>query len=230
MDRRVRTGCLTCLKRRVKCDEAKPFCARCRTGNFVCEGYRPPRRVSPPLSASVSELELNEAPSQEIPWRHVNWRQEQLPLYHHFVTTTVLRIFRNDHVAFWRDEVAQMSYGKDIVYEALLALGAIHRSSLLSCQYGNSDEAARSKLLALRAYGNTLRMLRSDLVQHISEAFSVLIVLILLTYFEVCICVSLFEICTVLLLSVAVLVFSRQSKRGIPASMGSNTTSSRTRN
>lgn len=189
----MRTGCLTCLRRRVKCDETKPFCARCRTGNFTCEGYRPPRRVPPPLSAPASELELianNETPSQELSWRHASWRREQLPLYHHFVTTTVLRIFRQDHVAFWRDEVAQMSYGKDIVYEALLALGAIHRSSLLACQYGNLvEEATRSKLLGLRAYGNTLRMLRSDLVQHTSEAFSVLIVLILLTYFEVCICV-----------------------------------------
>jgi hypothetical protein len=191
MDRRVRTGCITCLKRRVKCDEAKPFCARCRTANFICDGYRPQRRASPDLSASASGRvppPHEESPFSELSWRHANWRQEQLPLYHHFVTTTVVRLFRNDHVGFWRDEVAQMSYGLDIVYEALLAIGAVHRASLLACQDGNFEEASRSKLLGLRAYGNTLRLLHNHLGQHTtSEAFPVLIVLILLTYFEVCV-------------------------------------------
>jgi hypothetical protein len=34
-----------------------------------------------------------------------DWRHEQLPLYHHFVTVTVVRLFRKDHVTFWRDQV-----------------------------------------------------------------------------------------------------------------------------
>ncbi|KAG9570690.1 amidase signature enzyme, partial [Aureobasidium melanogenum] len=32
-------GCVTCKKRRVKCDEEKPECRRCRNRNVVCEGY-----------------------------------------------------------------------------------------------------------------------------------------------------------------------------------------------
>ncbi|KAK7203329.1 fungal-specific transcription factor domain-containing protein [Myxozyma melibiosi] len=37
--KRTRTGCLTCRRRRVKCDEAQPKCARCVKANRVCEGY-----------------------------------------------------------------------------------------------------------------------------------------------------------------------------------------------
>lgn len=37
---KVRTGCITCRKRRVKCDERKPGCERCAKGDRVCEGYR----------------------------------------------------------------------------------------------------------------------------------------------------------------------------------------------
>ncbi|KAH8653789.1 hypothetical protein BX600DRAFT_85948 [Xylariales sp. PMI_506] len=33
-------GCVTCLQRRVKCDEALPICLRCTRGGFVCRGYR----------------------------------------------------------------------------------------------------------------------------------------------------------------------------------------------
>lgn len=37
--RKVRTGCLTCKTRRKKCDEEKPFCRRCATSGFTCDGY-----------------------------------------------------------------------------------------------------------------------------------------------------------------------------------------------
>ncbi|KAH8685795.1 fungal-specific transcription factor domain-containing protein [Tricladium varicosporioides] len=39
---RVRTGCLTCRKRRKKCDELKPFCKNCHKANKVCRGYEKP--------------------------------------------------------------------------------------------------------------------------------------------------------------------------------------------
>jgi len=191
MDKRVRTGCVTCRKRRVKCDEAKPSCNRCRTANFVCEGYAPPRQAPnappPPLVSTSPKQDTPEGSSiSELSWRHTNWRQEQLPLYHHFVTTTVVRLFRKDHISFWRDQVAQMSYGLDIVYEALLAIGAMHRSSLLTGQHESFQEATKFRVLGLRAYGNTLRLLPSHLRQHaVADILAALIVLMLLTYFEV---------------------------------------------
>jgi len=39
---RSKTGCITCRKRKKKCDEGKPTCDHCRKNNVVCEGY-PPR-------------------------------------------------------------------------------------------------------------------------------------------------------------------------------------------
>ncbi|KAK6201109.1 uncharacterized protein RJT21DRAFT_31634 [Scheffersomyces amazonensis] len=37
--RRTRTGCLTCRKRRIKCDERKPTCFNCERSKKVCLGY-----------------------------------------------------------------------------------------------------------------------------------------------------------------------------------------------
>ncbi|CCG84720.2 protein of unknown function [Taphrina deformans PYCC 5710] len=37
--RRTKTGCLTCRKRRIKCDEGKPDCLRCLKSKRPCEGY-----------------------------------------------------------------------------------------------------------------------------------------------------------------------------------------------
>lgn len=36
---RTRTGCLTCKRRRVKCDEGKPGCNNCLKSNRKCDGY-----------------------------------------------------------------------------------------------------------------------------------------------------------------------------------------------
>ncbi|KAL0931199.1 C6 finger domain-containing protein [Colletotrichum truncatum] len=36
---KVRTGCLTCKSRKVKCDEAKPACVRCTSTGRKCDGY-----------------------------------------------------------------------------------------------------------------------------------------------------------------------------------------------
>ncbi|KAG8772974.1 hypothetical protein FRC12_002807 [Ceratobasidium sp. 428] len=39
-------GCVTCKRRRKKCDETKPACQRCAKGGFECLGYAPD--ISPP--------------------------------------------------------------------------------------------------------------------------------------------------------------------------------------
>lgn len=40
---KVKTGCMTCRKRRIKCDEAKPACLQCTESLRKCEGYQPPQ-------------------------------------------------------------------------------------------------------------------------------------------------------------------------------------------
>ncbi|UKZ86510.1 uncharacterized protein TrAFT101_002336 [Trichoderma asperellum] len=38
---KVKTGCLTCKIRKIKCDEAKPHCLRCTSTQRICDGYAP---------------------------------------------------------------------------------------------------------------------------------------------------------------------------------------------
>ncbi|KAI0470767.1 hypothetical protein GGR56DRAFT_682753 [Xylariaceae sp. FL0804] len=40
---KVRTGCISCKRRHVKCDEEKPSCAECDRIGIMCEGYAPPK-------------------------------------------------------------------------------------------------------------------------------------------------------------------------------------------
>ncbi|KAK4169690.1 hypothetical protein QBC43DRAFT_37339 [Cladorrhinum sp. PSN259] len=44
---KVRSGCITCKRRHVKCDEAKPACQRCLKWQGFCDGYKPAESKSP---------------------------------------------------------------------------------------------------------------------------------------------------------------------------------------
>ncbi|KAJ0417548.1 hypothetical protein BJY00DRAFT_200797 [Aspergillus carlsbadensis] len=50
---RVKTGCITCRRRRIKCDETKPHCRRCTAGKRPCEGYAPQAKPTPAMRMIV---------------------------------------------------------------------------------------------------------------------------------------------------------------------------------
>ncbi|KAJ4112570.1 hypothetical protein NW769_005565 [Fusarium oxysporum] len=43
---KLRSGCITCKKRKLKCDEAEPACTRCVKSNLLCPGYKRPVKWS----------------------------------------------------------------------------------------------------------------------------------------------------------------------------------------
>ncbi|RYC55874.1 hypothetical protein CHU98_g10327, partial [Xylaria longipes] len=51
---KARTGCVTCKRRKVKCDEAKPNCARCIKAGHRCAGYEDCSAVRPSHARSSS--------------------------------------------------------------------------------------------------------------------------------------------------------------------------------
>ncbi|KAI2621597.1 hypothetical protein GGR54DRAFT_630054 [Hypoxylon sp. NC1633] len=44
---KVRTGCISCKRRHVKCDEGRPSCAECERLGLRCEGYALPKTKAP---------------------------------------------------------------------------------------------------------------------------------------------------------------------------------------
>ncbi|GAB1318581.1 Negative acting factor [Madurella fahalii] len=76
--RRTKTGCLTCRKRRIKCDEAHPTCNNCKKSKRECLGYDPifkqqqgpaaiqPAPTSQP-SASATVVPTPTVPSSSAP-------------------------------------------------------------------------------------------------------------------------------------------------------------------
>ncbi|KAF2145487.1 uncharacterized protein K452DRAFT_220599 [Aplosporella prunicola CBS 121167] len=79
--RRTKTGCLTCRKRRIKCDEAHPTCRNCQKSKRECLGYDPifkqqpgPAQIQPAPSAApqpVSAPAPVPPPSAPVAYSHV---------------------------------------------------------------------------------------------------------------------------------------------------------------
>ncbi|KAH7030927.1 uncharacterized protein B0I36DRAFT_322792 [Microdochium trichocladiopsis] len=64
--RRTRSGCWTCRKRRVKCDEARPKCIRCRKGGRECVF---PSDMAKGAGASETTKNKTTSPGQDRPSR-----------------------------------------------------------------------------------------------------------------------------------------------------------------
>lgn len=86
---RVRTGCLTCRKRRRKCDEQKPRCANCEVKGFTCKygadlAFVPPRSGEAGVGAgqaygtiTVSGI-VSRVRNVTLIWAYSSWMTRQL--------------------------------------------------------------------------------------------------------------------------------------------------------
>jgi len=69
---KVRTGCVSCKKRHLKCDERKPACLRCENFGSFCEGYVPPKTTKKKPAPRVERILLpRPGPGQRLKTLHV---------------------------------------------------------------------------------------------------------------------------------------------------------------
>jgi hypothetical protein len=165
------TGCLTCRKRKVKCDEAKPVCSRCTRLQRQCvwsdELQMIPHRRVPPYShtspaivsasfpGSTDALELSLLSGQSFVVEFPNVDRATVPYMHHFVT------FCCRFLAYSND-----SEGNPF-QEALVPLAVTSPALLHSMAAVSAGHLARSQrhhqLIAQNHYATALRELNASL-------------------------------------------------------------------
>ncbi|KAK5168096.1 uncharacterized protein LTR77_006664 [Saxophila tyrrhenica] len=113
---KVRSGCVTCKIRRIKCDETKPECNRCTSTGRKCDGY-----VIKPRKKRSDFQALNKVPTAPAEIGPVELRS--LGFFHHKTAPSLSSYFDAE---FWTRLVFQMSYVEPSVRHAMVALGALH--------------------------------------------------------------------------------------------------------
>lgn len=92
--KRTKTGCLTCRKRRIKCDEGKPHCNNCLKTNRNCEGYKVRLDFREGLNAKYRKPEY-EIAHDMLPIAPINLQIPNVPMQ-----SIDLEIVQHDPAAF----------------------------------------------------------------------------------------------------------------------------------
>ncbi|KAF4451322.1 transcription factor [Fusarium albosuccineum] len=132
---KVRTGCITCKKRHIKCDEAKPACGNCKRSKRGCEGYfdqlsKPPKpwapvqlrwdtkqitRAAPP----ITQLLLNQDSPDFQDARSVIYFQQFVDL------SQAPWIAAGSNHALWSVTLPQVARNNTAVRHAAIGVGAL---------------------------------------------------------------------------------------------------------
>jgi hypothetical protein len=205
--RRAKTGCRTCRQRRVKCDERKPFCRRCETANISCDGYPSPRVLIPPgrYKNSVDTIEdeppsfsfptveeekfeppLFACPSNPEPCQRPHQRAREILGHQQYSSRTAKLLFRDNHLHFWRDHLLTLAWDIEYVFDAIIALGIMHRAVIMLSDPSDKWRGLDNKVVAFQIYANALKKLAEiSRGAVVPPAETLIAVLLLLAYFEV---------------------------------------------
>ncbi|KAF2790621.1 hypothetical protein K505DRAFT_282272 [Melanomma pulvis-pyrius CBS 109.77] len=165
-------GCNTCRRRRVKCDEAKPACARCQRSGIPCLGYQRNDQLSvrfkdqtqlissrfrpEPIDAGASRYDRSLRPAPALPYA----------LSESYETVAV-NFFLRSFLTYGRSYASSRGLFENIIptlstvtSDSPVALAVSSIGTLLLNSWRR--ESGRPEL-ALRLYGQTLRRLQLDL-------------------------------------------------------------------
>ncbi|KAL0936371.1 uncharacterized protein CTRU02_208586 [Colletotrichum truncatum] len=166
---KVRSGCLTCKIRRVKCDERKPTCFRCQKADIKCDGYvkdaaevkRAAERKEMMLAAQTARRQILPRPDPASTAMRTETVIRANPALVQIdgADVSYFDLFRNQlvrdlsgscHSDFWSRIVLNESARDPCVKESILAIGAISQTLFFASSTGNT---LGSKPPTLRPWG-----------------------------------------------------------------------------
>ncbi|KAF2639838.1 hypothetical protein P280DRAFT_50710 [Massarina eburnea CBS 473.64] len=169
--KRSKGGCQTCKRRRVKCDETHPRCLRCTKTRLHCEGYPTPVSKS---TGRTTELAILPRP-EVVPnvTQLTTTQPSALLLGETEVEHRYLRYFQHETTSgfesawdwtIWNRLVLQGVHHEDFIRQAVVAIGALHKSLRTQSSTGKGSVGDESDYMAklhrefaYRTYGKALK-------------------------------------------------------------------------
>ncbi|KUJ06882.1 uncharacterized protein LY89DRAFT_726283 [Mollisia scopiformis] len=164
---KVRSGCLTCKKRRVKCDERKPLCLRCEKFGVKCDGYLRPVRVhlEPTKTAHrilVPRKRSSTTPPTTPPFEVKKPRfsnEDEMRYFRLFCEKTSYHLSGYNDPNLWTRIVLQASEADDSIRHAVISIGALDMTTAMMRDLENSN-AREHHFFALKLYSKAIRGMR----------------------------------------------------------------------
>lgn len=165
-----RTGCLSCKRLRIKCNEAKPRCEYCESTNKVCEypiiqqAYEAPppkttRRRNPTKSSTKSEqTEIVSRPNNsnstqtivtippplKTPTSHVFRNTAYNDIFNFFISTSCNSLaFNNPRILdTWKKVVPRLAFSSPMVFYGLVSYAALTKYKITNFMMRQKQHAA----------------------------------------------------------------------------------------
>lgn len=158
--------------RRVKCDEAKPVCSRCRSTGRTCEGYglwggggnTYVERYGGTSTNDTSLVSVQKPPTKVLPVEELR----HLQLYRIRIVHTTSGWFASK---FWSSIVLPAASSEPAVLHAAVALSAAHR-----CSYNPSQAPDTRERFVLQQYTKAIRSLQPLLQRGDKDSITVILV------------------------------------------------------
>ncbi|KAK9413360.1 putative Zn(2)-C6 fungal-type domain-containing protein [Seiridium unicorne] len=126
---RSKTGCITCRKRKKKCDEAKPRCMNCEKNAVVCEGYN----EKTIWKSGKERADEARRPSQELPvitlqpiFQGVETPEDMVFLNHYINQLSGVLTVEGQHKNAFKDMLLQMAVEHRGLMHSILGLASKH--------------------------------------------------------------------------------------------------------
>ncbi|KAH8679738.1 hypothetical protein BGZ60DRAFT_400577 [Tricladium varicosporioides] len=192
---KVKTGCVTCKIRRVKCDEGKPICARCSKSGYECDGYpkkdnkvhrAAPKPLLPKCFENTLGHKVNIQPnSRRYQISRITFPPSAHPRFANECEYRYFLVFQKNAAPdlsgyfdseVWNRMVLQACNEEEYARYAVVAIGALHKTLEVSrarvkgkIEIRSGEEGSTHYTFALQQYGKALRLMRAIPIEGESE-------------------------------------------------------------
>ncbi|KAE9364707.1 hypothetical protein N431DRAFT_354543 [Stipitochalara longipes BDJ] len=193
---KVRSGCITCKARRVKCDETKPSCLRCRNLQLECGGYKTKQKPSTrsshrllPLVPKIEYLSRAVVPVTTTPSHSLFANDQEFNYFKVYAGTTAPNLAEYFDTPIWSTIVLQASEQEHFIKHAIIALGALNKShDVMTDNKGVPGRVLISSTphyeVAFHHYGSSIQGIRKACEEQRKSRRTILIACLLAVCFE----------------------------------------------
>ncbi|GAD94340.1 predicted protein [Paecilomyces variotii No. 5] len=129
--------------RRVKCDEGKPECNRCKSTGRKCDGYALPQSPSA-ISKQITAVSTATAPGED----------RALEFFFHKAAPRLAGFFEG---SFWKGSVLQLSLSEPAIRQAIASIGSLYEQEASFHLSPSSDGDNMRSALAVQLYNRAIR-------------------------------------------------------------------------
>ncbi|EXJ66585.1 uncharacterized protein A1O5_10255 [Cladophialophora psammophila CBS 110553] len=122
---KVRSGCVTCKQRHIKCDEGRPHCQRCIRSKRECKGYVDPvQSKKPAREGQAFVVYVPDPPYSITSLPNMDWREKRS--FNFFQNRTAGELAGYFRPELWSRFILTTAHHEDAIKHAVISIGGLH--------------------------------------------------------------------------------------------------------